>query len=151
MNTKVKVTKNFNLGKIKLDLSKEINDFGKIIRKDHYQRLERGLGVDGSPMQKLSPGTIAKKGHSKILVDSGNMRNLVFRKKATAASQSAILTPGEKRKYPGTKVTPSQVGSFHQEGGLNLPKRQWFGISKKAEEDGEKRIIEKIKQEIDNA
>ena len=38
---------NFDLNKINLDLSKELNRVAQLIRKDHHQRLEKGDGVDG--------------------------------------------------------------------------------------------------------
>ena len=37
----VKVVKKFDLSRIKFDLSKELNLAGQIIRKDHFQRLEK--------------------------------------------------------------------------------------------------------------
>jgi len=39
---------NFDLGKINLDLTKELNLAGQIIRKDHIHRLERGLDVNNN-------------------------------------------------------------------------------------------------------
>ena len=37
------------------------------------------------------------------------------------------------------------VGAFHQSGAGNLPKREWFGITQKAE----KRIIKMVELEIE--
>ena len=88
----VEVTMDFNLAKINLDLSKELNTIGQIIKKDHYQRLESGQGVKGG-MQQLRSSTIKKKGHGKILVDTGKMRNLVI-EEATKAYQMVEILPG---------------------------------------------------------
>ena len=63
----VKVVKNFDLGKIKFDLSKELNLAGQIIRKDHFQRLERGKGVKGTNMRALKPATIKEKAQVRYL------------------------------------------------------------------------------------
>ena len=179
MSPNIRIDKKFNLKKIKFDLSKELNLGGFIVRQDHIDRLDRGLGVDGRGMTPLSPNTVASKGNSKILVDSDKMRRLNV-KKATKQKQIVTISPGGKRKYPGTSVTQKEVGGFHQAGtgpytitpkkakflrfktasGVvytkkvnhpGLPKRQWFGISKTAEERVVKMIESKINRELRNA
>ena len=141
--TAITVTKNFNLNKINLDLTKELNTAGQIVRKDHFQRLERGLGIKGA----LTP---SKKAIGKTLVRTGKMRNLVV-DKATKAKQQVNIHPGEKQTYPNSKVTMSDVGSFHQEGAGNLPKREWFGITVKAEKDIMKMVELEIERQIKRA
>tara|TARA_R110002124_G_scaffold195868_1_gene362926 strand:- start:547 stop:981 length:435 start_codon:yes stop_codon:yes gene_type:complete len=141
--TAVTVTKNFDLNRINLDLTKELNTSGQIVRKDHFQRLEQGLGVKGV----LTP---SKKATGKTLVRTGKMRNLVV-DKATKAKQQVNIHPGEKQTYPNSNVTMSDVGSFHQEGAGNLPKREWFGITKKAEKDIIKMVELEIERQIKRA
>ena len=60
------------------------------------------------------------------------MRNLI-KTKATKKKQLVFIYPGNKQKRKG--FTNMEIGAFHQEGGKNLPKREWFGISAKAEKD----------------
>lgn len=139
---KPKIEMNFDLKKLKLDLTKELNDAGRIVREDHFQRLERGMGVNGR-MKKLKDSTIKRKGHDQILVDTGKMRNLVLNK-ASKVKQLVTLHPGKKQKRKGG-VTNADIGLFHQQGGTRLPKREWFGITKKAE----KRAIKMIELKID--
>ena len=141
--TAITVTRNFDLNKINLDLTKELNTSGQIVRKDHFQRLERGLGVKGA----LTP---SKKATGKTLVRTGKMRNLVV-DKATKAKQEVNIHPGEKQTYPNSNVTMSDVGSFHQEGAGNLPKREWFGITVKAEKDIMKMVELEIERQIKRA
>jgi len=141
--TAVTVTKNFDLNRINLDLTKELNTSGQIVRKDHFQRLEQGLGVKGV----LTP---SKKAAGKTLVRTGKMRNLVV-DKATKAKQQVNIHPGEKQTYPNSNVTMSDVGGFHQEGAGNLPKREWFGITKKAEKDIIKMVELEIERQIKRA
>ena len=141
--TAITVTKNFDLNRINLDLTKELNTAGQIVRKDHFQRLERGLGIKGA----LTP---SKKAIGKTLVRTGKMRNLVV-DKATKAKQQVNIHPGEKQTYPNSKVTMSDVGSFHQEGAGNLPKREWFGITVKAEKDIMKMVELEIERQIKRA
>jgi len=133
----VTVTKNFDLNKINLDLTKELNLAGQIIRDDHFKRLERGQGVDG-------PMIPSKKKSGKTLVETGKMRKLVI-DKATKLNQEVEIHPGRKQTYPGTDVTMSDVGGFHQSGAGNLPVRKWFGITKKAEA----RIVKMMELEIE--
>ena len=175
----VTVTKDFDLGKINLDLHKELNLCGEIIKKDHYQRLEKGQGVDGSQMKALSPNTEASKGSSKILVKSGKMRKLLI-EKASKSNQQVVLHPERKQKYKGTNVTMSDVGGYHQSGTSpykivpikakklsfktangwvhtdkvnhpGLPKREWFGISEKTEKKCVDLIEMRIEKELNRA
>jgi phage gpG-like protein len=131
------MTKNFDLKKINLDLTKELNLAGQIIKTDHFKRLDRGMGVSG-------PMLPSKKTSGKTLVRSGKMRKLVI-DKATKMNQEVVVHPGEKQTYKGTDVTMSDVGGFHQFGAGNLPVREWFGITKKAE----KRIVKMMELEIE--
>ena len=163
----ITVTKNFDLGKINLDLHKELNIVGDMIKKDHFQRLEKGKGVDGSQMQALSEVTIEKKSNSKdsriagdatkILVGTGSMRNLRI-KQATKSNQEVVLWVGQIKKYgkispkgyPESKVTPAQAGIKHQKG-KGVPKREWFGISDEAEKKCMDLMEMRIEKEIDRA
>ena len=142
-NQAITVTKNFDLNKITLDLTKELNRGAQIIKKDHFQRLEKGQGVRGV----LKP---SKKKSGKTLVESGKMRNLVI-EKATKQNQEANTHPGEKQSYPGTSVTMSDVGGFHQTGAGDLPVREWFGITTKAEKDIMKMVELEIGRQIKRA
>ena len=146
----VEITKDFDLGKIKLNLSKQLNEAGRIIREDHIARLERGLGVDGQQMTPLKDSTIEAKGFNQILVETRQMMNLVM-KRATKTKQVVEIHPGRKKKYKGTDVTSAEVGLFHQEGSSNLPKREWFGISKNAEARGIRMVELYIDKQLKNA
>jgi len=149
MKTTINVTKNFNLNNIKLDLSKELNYAGDIIVKDHFQRLEKGLDANEKSMKPLKESTIKAKGFNQILVDKDKMRRLV-RTQATKAKQRVLIKPGDKQKRKGG-VTNADIGSFHQSGGKNLPKRQWFGVTKTAEKKSLKLIENVIDRAIRNA
>ena len=136
MRLNIDISKKFNLKKINLNLTKELNEAGKVIRLDHITRLEKGTGVDGNPMKALQPSTIKSKGSDKILVDTGQMRNLDMQR-ATPSNQVVTLFPGKKRKRG--KVTNQQIGGFHQRGD-GVPERKWFGISREAEKKAMKAI-----------
>lgn len=144
----IKIEKNFDLGKIDLDVHKELNLVGGIIKKDHYQRLEKGQGINGK-MQPLAGSTIKRKGHGKILVNSGKMRNLII-DKATKTNQQVVIHPGTSS-YPKSNVSMDEVGEFHQRGGKHLPKREWFGITDKVEKDAFRLIEMRIERELNRA
>ena len=146
----ITVKMDFDLRKINLDLSKELNLAGQIISKDHFTRLERGQDANEKQMTPLKDATIERKGFNQILVNSGKMRNLIV-DKATKTKQEALVHPGEKQKYKNSKVTMSDVGGFHQRGSSNLPKREWFGVSTKAETNILKMISQRIDREIRRA
>tara|TARA_Y100000310_G_scaffold313281_1_gene361466 strand:+ start:348 stop:782 length:435 start_codon:yes stop_codon:yes gene_type:complete len=139
----ITVTKNFNLNKINLDMHRELNRAAQIIKLDHFQRLEKGQGIRGA----LKP---SKKKIGKTLVESGKMRNLVI-DKATKQTQEANVHPGQKESYPGKTVTMSDVGGFHQTGAGNLPVREWFGITRKAEKNIIKMVEDQIERQIRRA
>lgn len=141
----MKVEMNFDLRRINLDLSKELNLAAQIIRKDHTNRLNKGLGVNGSKMEPLKTGQTAP-----ILIDTGKMKNLVA-SKATKKDQVVIINPGEKQTYPRSNVTMSDVGGFHQTGAGNLPRREWFGITEKVEKNILQMVDARISQEIKRA
>ena len=142
MKLDIDISKKFNLKKINLNLSKELNEAGKIIRKDHVTRLERGTGVDGNQMERLAASTIEAKGFNQILVNTGQMRNLDM-ERATASKQVVTVFPGKKRKRGKSEtqkgVTNAQIGLYHQNGD-GVPKREWFGISLEAENKSIKAI-----------
>ena len=144
---------NFNLNKINLDLHRELNRAGEIISRDHFVRLESGKDVNGSRMTPLKDATIDRKGFNQILVDTGQMRNLVI-ERATKTNQVVEVHPGRKKVYKTKakkKVTMADVGGYHQKGNKNLPKREWFGISENAEKRIMKHIQDKIWREVNSA
>ncbi|QDP48450.1 MAG: hypothetical protein Unbinned6747contig1000_8 [Prokaryotic dsDNA virus sp.] len=151
MRTTIDISKAFNLNKIKFDLSKEINESAKAIVKDHDNRLNYGQGVDGKMMTKLQPSTIKSKrlkGYKKPrtpLYATGTMKNIRIDKKATRMSQEARLTP------PLSRIKPDEIGAFHQAGVGHLPKREWFGVTKKVEKKLLKFMELKINRILKNA
>ena len=148
MRTTIDISKAFNLKKIKFDLSKEINEAAKAVVKDHDRRLSFGQGVDGKMMAKLQPSTIKSKrlkGYAKPRVPlyaTGTMKNIRIDKKATRIDQEAKLTPPKSR---------SEVGVYHQQGNINLPQREWFGVTEKVERDLLRTMSIKIERILRNA
>lgn len=149
------VTMNFDLSKISLDFTKELNQFAKIIRADIFKGIETGV-FDGKAFIPLKEATIKAKMRKKYkkpanpLLATGSMRRVNI-DKATKENQEARIYPGEKRRYKGSNVTMSQVGKFHQEGMGNNPVREWFGISKEAKNRGLKIMEQKILSETRRA
>jgi hypothetical protein len=128
----VTVTKNFDLGRINLDLSRALNEAADVVVLDIEDGIKAGRDITGSPMTKLQPDTIAdkrKKGYPSprtALFATGTMKKVYIpkSKRANKTRQVVEIIVAKKR---------DDVGVYHQKGGGNLPKREWFGISKTAE------------------
>jgi len=143
----ITVEMDFDLGKINLDLHKELNIIGRMVREDHTKRLQRGVDVNGNQMTALADATIERKGFNQILWDTGQMGNLVI-DKADKTNQTVVIHPGAKRKRG--KVTSQDIGGFHQRGD-GVPKREWFGITKDVEAKAIKMIELRMEREIRRA
>ena len=146
----VTVTKNFDLGKINLDLSRELNEAADVVVLDIENGIKYGRDITGSPMTKLQPDTIAdkrKKGYPSprtALFATGTMKKVYIpkSKRANKTRQVVEIIVAKKR---------DDVGVYHQKGGGNLPKREWFGISKTAEKRAFNLLEMRVEQELRRA
>lgn len=146
----VTIEKNFNLRKIDLDMSRELNEAADVIVLDIEKGIKAGRDITGSPMTKLRPETIAykrKKGYQSprtALHATGIMKKVYIPKdkRATKSRQVAEIIVAKKR---------DDVGVYHQKGGGNLPKREWFGISKTAERRAYNLLEMRVEQELRRA
>jgi hypothetical protein len=143
----VKVNKNFNLNRIKLDLHRELNKGLDIIALDIQKGIEKGSQF-GKPFKKNAKSTIKKKGfdhplkHTGLMMNSGKMAQT----KATRTHQIAVLSPNEKR---------VDIAFYNDSGtgyaGPGPPARPFFGISNKAEKEIMKHVEFRITREIRRA
>jgi hypothetical protein len=101
-------------------------------------------------MTKLQPDTIAdkrKKGYPSprtALFATGTMKKVYIpkSKRANKTRQVVEIIVAKKR---------DDVGVYHQKGGGNLPKREWFGISKTAEKRAFNLLEMRVEQELRRA
>ena len=138
----ITVTTNFNLNKITLDLAKELNLSAGMIIMDIVKKNQSGLDINGNKIKPLASSTIAlkqAKGSSdprRALYDTGRMigrgsvkgvggRGPYISKRAKKMDQESHVSIAKDRE---------DIGARHNEG-RGVPKREWFGISKKAEKD----------------
>jgi hypothetical protein len=146
----VTVTKNFDLGRINLDLSRALNEAADVVVLDIEDGIKAGRDITGSPMTKLQPDTIAdkrKKGYPSprtALFATGTMKKVYIpkSKRANKTRQVVEIIVAKKR---------DDVGVYHQKGGGNLPKREWFGISKTAEKRAFNLLEMRVEQELRRA
>ena len=141
---KVKAT--FNLGKLSRKLEKTVvtglNTMMNHLNKEIQQKLESGVDINDSTYEKLAPSTVrqrenktgyygrvAKKGSGGTLDWSGTMRKT---KKTPAKPGPA---PVAKLEMVG-KRKGEHYGAYHNKGGGNLPKREWFGMTKSMKPGG---------------
>tara|TARA_R100000789_G_scaffold56843_1_gene55082 strand:+ start:25 stop:471 length:447 start_codon:yes stop_codon:yes gene_type:complete len=146
----VTITKNFDLGRINLDLSRALNEAADVVVLDIEDGIKAGRDITGSPMTKLQPDTIAdkrKKGYPSprtALFATGTMKKVYIpkSKRANKTRQVVEIIVAKKR---------DDVGVYHQKGGGNLPKREWFGISKTAEKRAFNLLEMRVEQELRRA
>ena len=117
----ITVTKNFDLNKITLDLTKELNLAGGMVIKDIVKKNQSGLDINGNTIKPLSPNTIAAKSGSdpsRALYDTGRMigrgsvkgvggRGPYLSKKAKKTNQETIISVAKDRE---------SIGVYHNEG-----------------------------------
>ena len=119
----VKITKReiFKLNK-DLKIHNLLNDIADAFNLSYQEGITKtSTDINKKPFAKLSPATIAKKGHSKPLLDKGLMKNTYLSKEATKSSKKAIISPNAR-----DRAIPTVI---HNEG-LNIVQREWFGIGK---------------------
>jgi len=155
----VVLEKNFNLGKIHFDLHRELNRAAGTIVKDIKNKVASGQSVSGGTLKPLKPATIKakrKKGSPRpnvALYDTGRMagsgskkgvggRGVFLSDPATKQNQTATISTAQDRQ---------DIGTYHNEGAGNLPKREWFGISKKASKDAFRMIELRVEQMLRDA
>ena len=141
-NQAITVTTNFDLNKITLDLHKELNLSAGMIIKDIVEKNQSGQDINGNKIKPLASSTIAFKrakgssDPSRALYDTGRMlgrgsvkgtggRGPYISKRAKKMDQESHVSIAKDREA---------IGVYHNEG-MKVPKREWFGISKKAEKD----------------
>lgn len=157
LSTMIKTEINFDLGKIKLDFTEELNKFGDIIKSDIKDKVSKGVDIEGRRFQPLKARTVQakkRKGSStpnKPLLDTGLMAGkgkgpyTPKGGRATKAKQIEEVIMPKKRQVAGV---------WHNIGGSTAgqpPQRAWFGISTKAEREGLQLILDHIQREIDRA
>lgn len=138
-----KVTKNFDLSKIKLDLHRELNQGIDFIADDIKAGIDKG-GQFQKAFKALKKETSDRKGHHKPLIDTGLMKDesRMVRGKATPAKQEATLLPNPERE---------DISFWHNTGAEPNPKREHWGISNRADDKVDKLVDKKIRKAIDRS
>lgn len=137
-----KVTKNFDLRKIKLDLHRELNQGIEIVADDIERGIDNGSQF-GKRFAENEPSTLKQKTGNKPLIDTELMKDAdrMQKTKASTANQEATLLPAPDRE---------DIAFWNQEGTKNITARPFFDISKRAEKKViilmEKRIIKNIER-----
>lgn len=92
------------------------------LARQHEERWPLAISPHGVPWQPLAPATIAKKGHSTILVDTGRLQASVVNPQHPDHVRELLdngLTFG----------TDVPYGIFHQDGTPRLPQREFLGMT----------------------
>lgn len=168
------VTKNFDLKKMKFDLSKQLNTAALIIKADIQEKIDQHRQIDGAKSKPLHPWSLEGGNRPPFKGGGGqSLRNVGIRK-ATPNKQQAVVFPAKRRTKPlkgfpsgiaevqqkgvKIKVTPKMRGYLHSQGKhlksdtkfIKIPARPWFGISKEAEAKAMIVAEEEIKRRLKN-
>ena len=131
-----------------LIVDKFLNPLGNRLNKRIQDGLRDGKDIHDKPFEPLSDFTIQKKGHDKILVDSGTLKDSVRKKPATHNNPVVQLSvQGRARKYADKHL---QKGGFISDTGNQVPQREWFGMPKTIKPNGEehKKLLNELKMRI---
>ena len=136
-----KVTKNFDLSKISLDLHRELNRGIDIIADDIEAGIDKGIQF-GEVFKPIEEKTADRKGHDRPLIDTGDLKDAgkMVKSEATAQTQVATLLPNEERE---------DISFWHNTGAKPNPPREHWGISNKAELKVDKIIDKAVRKQID--
>lgn len=115
----------FKLNK-NLRLENLINDIADGFNQSYYDGItETSKDINNKPFKKLSPNTIADKKRRGLeyadtpLLAEGKMRNTYVKTRATQTNKQAIISLNVRDR--------GNISIKHNEG-INVPKREWFGI-----------------------
>lgn len=119
-----KVTKNFDLRKINLDLSRDINKGIRIVADDIERGIDNGSQF-GKRFKDIDPKTAKRKGHERPLIDKGILKDASKMQitEATTANQEATLLPPPERE---------DVSFWNHFGTEHIDAREHFGVSDRA-------------------
>ncbi len=108
----------------RIDYTKALNAVYEVQRKKVSRNFLTQSDAAGKPWDPLRPSTVAKKGHSRILVDSARMVLSVTRPahgdqiKDISGRAPAFLVYGTSVEWAG----------FHQDGTSKIPQREFLAI-----------------------
>ena len=98
--------------------------------------------IHGKAFKSISPATAKKKGHSAPLIDSGKMKEVYVKEKATKGNFRAEI--GMNQRDTKTKKHKT-YGHIHNQGIKPQVKREWFGVGERAIKRVDKAVEEWIR------
>lgn len=148
----VKIKRNFNLNRIKCDFSKELNEGIDVIALD----IQRGIDKQsqfGKPLPRNEESTLRRKrakgwGEKSLIAEKKWMRDSgkMIKTKARQNRQVATLIPKEERVDVAYWLQEEGVKTKH-----GIKHYNFWGISKKAEQEIMLRVKARIHQELRSA
>lgn len=127
----------------RMDFSESLRFIGVDLRLDHEGFFDREASPAGLPWKPLSPLTIAAKGHSTILVDTGEMKNSVTVK----GHPNAIQRIAGNELVWGTRDPKAAKHQY----GIGVPQRSFVGFTPNrvdgAAEEIATSVVEQLKAE----
>lgn len=144
--SRVKVIRNISWT---LELHNEVNAVAGMIVKDIRDGIKAKKDIDGNSFEKLKPSTVKqkkRKGYSNPttpLLATGQMRDVYVKPRATKGKEIAQIQVPKGR----DGVNRIVVGDIHNKG-ISLPKREWYGVGKRAEKKIDKAVKQMLREKM---
>ena len=120
-----------------------INNVAFIVVTDIKTGITRlSQDIHGKAFKSISPATAKKKGHSAPLIDSGKMKEVYVKEKASRGNFRAEI--GMNQRDTKTKKHKT-YGHIHNQGIKPQVKREWFGVGERAIKKVDKAVEEWIR------
>ena len=118
-----------------------INNVAGIIVKDIKEGItRRSEDIHGNPFKPISKEWASKKGHDAPLIHKGKMKEVYIKTRASQGSTRAEI---------GMNVRDRKIASVvHNQGLPPHKKREWFGVSDKAEKKADKMVKQWMKLKL---
>jgi phage gpG-like protein len=125
----------------KADYQKTMESFLPVLTDSHKSRFEQQVNPAGTPWKPLAQSTVRRKGHDKILFETGRLKASLSRR--TSDSVREVSPRGQGLLF-GTTVPYS---SFHDDG-RGVPRRQHVGMNEQQLQEFVDAIADHAVQEI---
>lgn len=108
-------------------LKKDLKEIAFMVRDKITRNILESKTYKGTPVARLKPSTIKRKGHSRPLFETGKLSKSVIVKD----SGNAVIVQMARKKYPKKDATTEEVAKYLNEGTPKMVSRPFFGITQK--------------------
>lgn len=119
-------------------LQKAIHD----LEKDHRENFIEERTPDGLAWPPLAPKTMARKGHNRILYETGRLLHSLSGLETRGDSIREIVDEGANKGFSYGTAVP--YAHFHQDGTAKIPQREFAGFTEERIEQIEQDVLDRM-------